>query len=88
MRDRSYLIETDRLYKPSEVANKGSQNPRGIGLLDMHYVTLLRKIENKEIPFRDDGYTKGGYHRVYFSGKVLSEYYIYGLKYIKNKYKE
>jgi len=88
MKDRQYLIETDRLYKPSEVANKGEQNPKGLGLLDMHYTTLLRKIENREIPFRDDGVTKGGYRRVYFSGKMLNEYYIFGLKYIVKKYKE
>ena len=78
MRDRTFLIEADRIYKPSEVANPSELNPKGLGLLDMHYITLKRKIDNDEFPLHEDKRTKGGYRRIYIKGEILIKYTKFG----------
>lgn len=74
LKDTTSLIEWDRLYRPSEIAKKGDQNPAGLGLLDFTYLTVLRKVKNSEIPsIRADG---GGskYERYLVRGADLIEY--------------
>jgi len=80
MQDRTFLIQSDKLYKPSEVANPSELNPRGLGLLDMHYITLGRKIKNNEFPLHEDKRTAGGYRRIYIKGDILIRYTKYGSK--------
>ena len=79
MRDTTAQIEWDRLYSPSQIARPSELNPSGLGLLDLCYSTVLRKVKKQELRSVQMG-TGGRYTRYVVRGGTLIEYLNRGYK--------
>ena len=52
MKETTSQIDWDTLYPISKVARPSRMNPNGQGLLDMHYLTVLKHCNDGLIPHR------------------------------------